>query len=33
MESRLNDHILTTKEVTNKSNLNQLFWSDLGFAL
>jgi hypothetical protein len=25
MESKLNDHILTTKEVTNKPNLNKLF--------
>jgi hypothetical protein len=33
MESKLNDHILTTKEVTNKPNLNKLFWSDLEFAL
>ncbi len=31
MESKLNDHILTSKEVTNKPNLNKLFWSDLGF--
>jgi hypothetical protein len=33
MESKLNDRILITKEVTNKPNLNKLFWSDLGFAL
>jgi hypothetical protein len=32
MESKLNDHILTTKEATNKPNLNKLFWSNLGYC-
>jgi hypothetical protein len=28
MESKLNDHILTEKEVTNKPHLNKLLWLD-----
>jgi hypothetical protein len=31
MESTLIDHILITKEVTNKSCLNKLLLSDLGY--
>jgi hypothetical protein len=28
MESKLNDHILTKKKVTNKPHLNKLLWSN-----
>ncbi len=28
---KLNDYILTTKQVTNKPNLDKLLWSDLGY--
>jgi hypothetical protein len=31
MESTLNDHILITKEVTNKPRLNKLLLSHLGY--
>ncbi len=31
MESTLNDHILITKEVTNKPHLNKLLRSDLRY--
>jgi hypothetical protein len=29
-KGKLNDHILTTKEITNKLNLYKLLWSHLG---
>jgi hypothetical protein len=31
-KGKLNDRILTTKEVTNKPNLNKLLWSNLGYC-
>jgi len=29
-KGKLNDHILTTKEITRKLNLDKLLWSHLG---
>jgi hypothetical protein len=31
-KGKLNDRILTTKRVTNNSNLNKLLWSNLGYC-